>query len=702
MQMLEIQKEEVSRSQLIGLMLLAYLFSVVVRLIWVYQFQDMESFYWNGQLMINTNDGYFFASGAQKALGLISEHVQRLPDAAAYGITFLTALLAKFTPLSIETIILYLPAFISSLVVIPIILICHLYRHALLGFFAALIGSIAWSYYNRTMVGYYDTDMFSAMAPMFVLYFFMASVKNFTLKSALYAAIMIVIYPFLYDQGRAVVFAMSLIYFIYLYLFHRGEELAYKSIIIVSASTLPFYLYLSSPYNYLFHILVVVALYFFLMRTKFSQRSLFYASVLSIIIFLYFGNVFGLIMTKLHFYLSRSVDEHGLHFFQVTQTIREAGTIPFSTMANRISGSTLGVIVSLIGYVLLVIRYRPFILALPLIGIGVFSLWGGLRFTIYAVPIAAISAVFLFYVIANMSDKKTFRYVLIMILTALMLYPNIQHIIAYKVPTVFTKEEVKVLDSLKQKADPKDYVLAWWDYGYPIEYYAGLSTLIDGAKHNHDNFIISKILNSTSPMQAANLSREAVETYVKNGGIVADRLFKERDANELLDELSSPAFKLPQKTREIYLYLPQRMLSIFPTVGMFSNLDLVTGEQKAQPFFYLSGRFADSPDMLNLGNGIVLDKTRNILRMGNREIPLRRFVVAGYDQHGHLVKEVQKINEGAPLSLIYMRSYNLFLVLDEQMYNSLYIQMFVLGNYDKDLFDLVVDSPYAKVYRLKK
>ena len=56
-----------------------------------------------------------------------------------------------------------MPAIISSLVVIPIILIARLYNQTLWGFFAALLGSIAWSYYNRTMAGYYDTDMFSAI-----------------------------------------------------------------------------------------------------------------------------------------------------------------------------------------------------------------------------------------------------------------------------------------------------------------------------------------------------------------------------------------------------------------------------------------------------------------------------------------------------------------------------------------------------------
>ncbi|MCK5676912.1 MAG: hypothetical protein KAH72_00345, partial [Flavobacteriaceae bacterium] len=59
---------QVTTNQMLGLMLLAYVFSFTIRMIWVFQFQDNPNFFWNGQLMINTNDGYFFAAGAQESL----------------------------------------------------------------------------------------------------------------------------------------------------------------------------------------------------------------------------------------------------------------------------------------------------------------------------------------------------------------------------------------------------------------------------------------------------------------------------------------------------------------------------------------------------------------------------------------------------------------------------------------------------------
>ncbi len=703
MHFLNLPEERVTRAQLLLLIAVAYAFSFAIRLIWVWQFHDYTPFHFHGQLMINTNDGYFFASGAQKTLYGLHMTNPRVPNWLDYGVTFFTVLLTKFTPLSLETVTLYMPTIVSSLVVVPIILIGRLFGATLWGFFAALLGSVAWSYYNRTMTGYYDTDMFAAMAPMFVLYFFIASVRRFTLKSALYAAIMIAIYPFLYDQGRAVVFAMALIYFLYLLLYHRKEEITYKSIILVSFAAFPTSWLLSSPWSYLADVALLLLLYVSLQRYTPRRTILYLLAALSVVAFLYFGNVFSLILSKVTYYLSRGEAATGLHYFQVNQTVREAGRIPFELMAKRISGSVPGLLIALVGYLLLVVRYRPFILALPLIGIGVFSLWGGLRFTVFAVPIAAMSATYLFYVLTRFLAQKGVRYLLIVALTGLMLWPNITHILGYKVPTVFTADEVAVLEKLNAIAKPEDYTVTWWDYGYPIWYYADTKTLIDGGKHNQDNYIVSKILTADSQIQAANLMRLSVESYERSHyAQVTKTLFSHKNPNELLEALKRPDAPLPPKTRDIYLFLPHRMLGIFPTVSLFSNLDLVSGAKYPQPLFFMTDRFADRGTQLFLGNGIVLNKEQGTLTIGQRTIPLHRFVVTGYDKSGKLHKKVQTLHPDEGLNVIYMESYRTFLVLDEKMYNSLFIQLFVLENYDDTLFEPVVMSPYAKVYRLKK
>ena len=687
-------------------MLLAYIFSFAIRMIWVYQFQDNPAFYWNGQMMINTNDGYFFAAGAQKELFGLHMENPRVFGMWDYGVIFFTTLLAKITPFSLESIILYMPAIVSSLVVVPIILIARLYKETLWGFFAALLGSIAWSYYNRTMTGYYDTDMFSAMAPMFILFFLMKSTIDFNLRSALYAAIAIVFYPFLYDQGQAIVYAMGIIYAAYMVWFHRKEETTYASLILVFLALMP--LGLDKPLTYVIQLMLLLLVYAVLQRRKIEEKYLMIISGIVLLLFLFLGNVFGLILGKIFSYTITGTKESGLHFYAVNQTVREAGQIPFSTFANRISGSQIGVLLSLIGYIVLVVRHKAFVLALPLVGIGVFALFGGLRFTVYAVPIAAMSVIYLFFVISETLGDKRIKYFFLVFATGMMLYPNISHIIAYKVPTVLNKAEVEDLDKLNQLSSSKDYTLAWWDYGYPIWYYSDTSTLIDGGKHNNDNFIISKIMQSTSPELAANLSRLAVETYVdSNYSIVADTLFKnekedEVDPNLFLSELDDSDYILPEKTRDIFLYLPYRMLNIFPTVAVFGNLDLTTGKAERKISFYPTQAVSNQEGILTFGNGITFNANKGVISLGQRQVKVKHFIITQHVKEGKTQLHSQFYHADGQFAVVYMKSYGQFIVMDIETFNSTYVQMFILEKYDKELFELVVSSPYSKIYKLKK
>jgi len=699
-------KFQVSQTQLIGLMLFAYLFSFAIRMIWVYQFHDNPNFYWNGQLMINTNDGYTWAAGAQRVLEGLHMENSRIPNMWNYGVVFFTVLFTKITPFSLETVILYMPALISSLVVIPILLIARLYKQSLWGFFAALLGSVAWSYYNRTMTGYYDTDMFSAMAPMFILYFLMKSTIDFSLKSALYAAIAIAIYPFLYDAGASIVYAMGIIYAAYLVFYHRYDTNTYYSMILVFFALL--HLPIAAPFNYLTTIAILIILYSFFNRTNIEQKKLMVFAGILWILFMYSGNVFGLIMHKVMSYVSTGTATEGLHFYGVHQTIREAGKIPFKIFANRISGSQVGVILSLIGYIVLVIRHRAFLLALPLVGIGVFALWGGLRFTVYAVPVAAMSAVYLFFVVGGMLKDKRAKYMFATVATAVMIYPNITHVIGYKVPTVMNKAEVQDLEALKKISTSKDYTLTWWDYGYPIWFYSNTNTIIDGGKHQNDNFIISTIMQTTSPDLAANLSRLAVETYVdSNYSIIADTLFKngkkdQLDPNLFLSELESSAYPLPKKTRDIYLYLPYRMLNIFPTVAVFGNLDLTTGKRERKMMFYPTRALKNSNGVLQFSNGIIFDAKKGELVLGKQKLPVKSFFITQLTKNGKTKVQAQQYHPEGDAVVIYMKNYGEFVVMDTQTFHSMYVQMFILGKYDRNLFELVVSSPYSKIYKLKK
>jgi len=344
---------------------------------------------------------------------------------------------------------------------------------------------------------------------------------------------------------------------------------------------------------------------------------------------------------------------------------------------------------------------------LPLIGLGFLASVGGLRFTIYAVPILAFGMAFLITELTRVvTDKKLIKYLSYIVLTAAILYPNYKHIEGYKVPTVFNSDEVKVLDSLKGIASREDYVVAWWDYGYPIRYFADVKTLSDGAKHDgRVNFPVSYILTSTQE-QAAKMARLDVE-YTESKKVTRGSNIEQmtvdygfNDTNDMLLSLQTD-IELPNKTRDIYFYLPFKMLTIYPTVKVFSNINLMDGSQRKAPFFFTSNSAKETQNGIDFGRGVSLNKKDNTIMIGKEKVPLRRIVKTFYTKDMKLKKHIQPLEFSAPISLIFMSNYNTFVLVDEETYNSLYVQLMVLEEYDRTLFEKVILSPQTKVYKLK-
>ncbi len=693
--------------------LTAFVFSFLIRLIWVYQFSDMLSFKYNGQFMINTNDGYFWAEGARDILaGFHQLHDGSPVESAA---SLLTALFVKITPFSFETVIFYMSAFLGSLVVVPIILIAHSIKKDEMGLIAALLASIAWSYYNRTMIGYYDTDMLNIVLPTFLLWSIILAFKTNEERYILFAGVDILLYRWWYPQSYALDFSFFGLILLYILLFDRKSIYLYKFLTVMLVAMMMTTIYLRLP--------LVLVLYLAFKDKKYD-KYIFYIFFAAVIGFFGSGG-FSPIWSQLKGYVfktavSKESQGLGLHFFTVMQTVREAGKIPFNIFADRISGSVITFFISLLGYIWLCYRHRVFLFALPMLGLGFLAYVGGLRFTIYAVPVLAFGIAYLIVEIGQYIKDVKLRYLFLLLCASAVLYPNIIHVINYKVPTVFNSSEVAVLKKLHKIAKREDYVVAWWDYGYPIRYYADVKTLADGGKHRGDvNFPVSFILTHPQDV-AAKMARLDVEYAEKKYKIQDEdknksidkkrKLFSNieemtkdyglKDTNDFLSLLGTD-IKLPKKTRDVYIYLPFRMLNIYPTIELFSNLDLMSGLKRRGHFLFQSSRFAKNKDIIDLGSGVKLLLKEGKVIIGDKMVKLHRFVETIYDKKGRLRVKIQNVDPNSNINVIYMSNYRRFLVLDDTVYNSLYIQLFVLQNYDKKYFKPVILSPLVKVYKLK-
>lgn len=683
---------------------LAFIFSVACRFYWVYWASDYESFFWNNQLMISTNDGYAFAEGARDMIAGFHQP----NDLSYYGssLSTLTYIIAKILPFPFETTILYMSVFFSSLIVVPVILIAREYGVTRAGFIAALLASVANSYYNRTMAGYYDTDMLTIVLPMFVIWSMVHLVEQKKRVNLIFVPIFMLIYIWWYPSSYSLNFATIGMFLLYTLIFDRNNKLNYEALIfmIIALTYINFYIKIS--------LILTIYLLIYFRPNLWNQKSIAVLGILAILLFAVTGGL-NPILFQLKFYVFRSVPESSglaFHYFNVNQTIRESGIVEFEVFAQRISGHVITFTASLAGIIILCFKKRSFLLALPMLFLGFLAVKGGLRFTIYSVPIMAIG--FGYFVVWAINLFKLNIWLnrgIILTISIISLLPCLFHIYGYKVPTVFYRQEVESLDKLKFVADREDYALAWWDYGYPIRYYADVKSLIDGGKHlGRDNFAVSFALGENQ-ISSANMARLEVEYTERNfterfGSNLAKMMqdYNATNANAFLNSLNNNNFNLPKKTRDIYFYLPDAMMHIFPVVLQFSRLDLTSGAEYDNVLFYIGAPYAIKSEGVDIGGGFIMSNDASKLIYNGEIVPINTYFETSYDEKDKLVVKPYKIDSSAKVYVVYMKDYRRFLIIDENALNSTYIQLFVFENYDKELFEPVVLNGAVKIYKLLK
>ncbi|MCR6591448.1 oligosaccharide transferase to N-glycosylate proteins [Campylobacter insulaenigrae] len=693
------------------LIFIAFTFSVLCRLYWVAWASEFHEFFFNNQLMITTNDGYAFAEGARDMIAGFHQ-----PNDLSYfnsSLSTLTYWLYKILPFSFEGIMVYMSTFFASLIVIPIILIAREYKLTTYGFIAALLASIANSYYNRTMSGYYDTDMLVLVLPMLVLLSFIRLTIDKDIFTLLLSPIFIMIYLWWYPSSYSLNFAMIGLFALYTLIFHKKEKIFYLAIIvmIVALSMLAWYYKLT---------LIVLLFAIFALKEEKINFYIIWSLIFASILILFLSGGLDPVLYQLKFYIFKSNDVQNLKeaaflYFNVNETIMEVNTIDLEVFMQRISSSVAVFILSFIGLFFLCKDHKSMFLALPILALGFVALVAGLRFTIYAVPVMALGFGYFLHIFITflrrkkiLSDFKNINIILILA-SIFALVPAMIHIYYYKSSTVFTSYEAQILDDLKQKAQREDYVVAWWDYGYPIRYFSDVKTLIDGGKHlGKDNFFSSFIL-SKDPISAANMARLSVEytekSFKENYPDILKAMIKDynqTNAKDFLENLNDINFNLNEKTRDIYIYMPYRMLRIMPIVAQFSNTSPDTGNQEKSLFFSQANAIAQDPTSgsVMLDNGVEIINDFRALKIEGNTFSLKAFVDIESITNGKYY--YNEIDPKSQIYLLFLREYKSFILLDENLYNSTYIQMFLLNQYDQNLYEQITNDPRAKIYRLKR
>jgi len=639
---------------------IAWTFSTWLRMEWVSHAKSQPQMQWNTSLLPTTHDSYLFSSiiKQNRHNKPPAEPLKRHPKVIDFGaLTIFGVALNRLLDIPAASTTTYMPIYAAGLLAIPMVLIGRLYGSILTGFCAACLAVAGSSYFNRTMAGYFDTDMFSVTIPALILYLLLQANKTESVGWLIGASSLTFFYPFFYSSGTPIVTSLNLMFLGYrgvVWWIKRKDDspksvsFSLSATLLLGTSTaLCSYasgIAIATQTNaFSFSILLLVALSVCTLYIKWdsllSKRLMIAGALAGLVCLCSFNETLKSIPRYAATYYPKIQNTHlyqwlyaeqqttpnpvdsvqaPLQYKNVIETIIEARSSSWSNLMERISGSSWGCMIALIGYILLLLVFPEFSIALPFIGIGIFAHWGGHRFTVHAVPIAALAAAMLpgtmIELYNRISPKKNDKpikkrkpstpsqskptttipwltrkvatHIATVVLCAGILWPNAQ--LAKErsraLPTVLQSSEVKLLDDIKNKSKPGDYVHTWWDWGSAVWFHAERNVLTSPNNQTHDTYVFAKMMTTDSPRLAAHLGRTAAE-YFHHGdpkgrtGLAVEHLFQhtQLDPDEVLSGVED---HLPvEPTRDIFLFLPSKLLNFYHVLHSFSERNLRTGEQ---------------------------------------------------------------------------------------------------------------------------
>ncbi len=697
---LTLREQSVSVQKVLLLTVIAYLFAVCVRVLLYVQTADIQAFWLDGEpLPIWSPDAGLYGYYAKQILAGAS-----YPLNAEYMPGYLIAAVVSLGGLSIDSVMFWLPAFLASLIVIPVILSAHACRQTMLGFAAALIAGISANYYSRSHLGYMDTDTLNVFLPWMAAAFWIFALRNRALLFALLGAFMLLLFRLWYHSAAAILFGMLIGLLLTVLLFFRREPNAYAAVILAAAAVAPL------PFGAALAALPMLGGFFYLINRKKAFGVKPYLALLLV------GAVALPFLIDVQQYLERAqtyfdkpelleiATPHGIYRFgDVLSTVAEAESAPLWQINALFSGMPYYVFPALLGFVALLLAYRAFAVTAVLLLLGAASPFAGIRFTMFAAPALALGFVYLSMLLTERflvsgAIRKTAFSLLTVTAVGLMLF-NIVRFNTRLEPFYFKQNEVKALRNFNADSTSKDLVLSWWDFGWPLWYYTGRNnTLIDNGRHHSDTFYVANELLSVNQAFVANSALYAAKVKNEDFREVIPHIVENGDIFEKFRDFSNPntAVTAPGNA---YLMLHRDMLALLPTIASAADRDPRSGRPTRQRRFYIS-------DLREPFSG-----TEAVIHGDTFTLDLRNGVITGSDgaatrvnavlvsENGKL-KAAQRYDARAPMyMIIYNKTKSLY--MDGSVFNSFLIQALILDLYDRKRFEKVADTGMMKLLKVR-
>ena len=671
------------------LLFFAYSISILIRYSLAYISQDNTSFIYNDAFIsILSPDPALYGYYAQ----LLLDGLPHNSDVSM--IEYVIYALVKFTPFSLDTILYYAPAYITSLIILPVYFILKMYiENKIILFFTMIISSIGYGVYSRTYLGYFDTDVLNTFFPLFIVYSMILVIKKEDYRYAMLGVVLNMMYLFWYHSSQPLVYAMNGFFILFGVLFYIKKSELYKVYILFGISII--------KVAFLYKVAILALLFVGFYFVKIDYKYFLGLFVFALLAILYKIDL-GQFAHHLDRYLFKSelLEKSSYSFLAPMQFVAEATSSKFSDIVKLLSGNIYIFVFSILGYIALLFKDKKALLFLPLIALGILSIEAGVRFHIYGVATLIIAYGYGVYFISSKIKYTILKNIFIILMFLYPVYETYKTIEFWNTKVarpVFNSEQVMALDMMKKQSTRKDYAVTWWDYGWPIWYYTKMNTMIDNGRHHEDNYTVAKILMSDNQTFTYNATHHFYDLYSKRKTpAIVQALKKEKDPTNLMTKLSKEEMK-HKKYVDKYLVLPQQMTRLIYTIFTFANIDPKTGKKLPQKLFFEFYRQGEDKNFIYLDKNTKIDKNKAIVMQGKAKIPIKTFYHILIKNNQKLLKEINTYPNG--LNLI---NYNVkYYLMDDYFLNTTFIQLMFFNNYDKRYFEPVYTGKSISIFKVK-
>lgn len=570
-------------------------------------------------------------------------------------LSFLIAKLSSFTNNNYYYAGLFLIPILASLFIIPFSLYFYYAGFPFGGIIGSFIGTFSYMYFVRSSMGRVDTDLLNIFFPALAsLFIFFAAKKEDTKKVYLYSAL----------SGLCMLF-------FYWWYYHPGFTLIYFGIL-----------------------LVVLFLKKKPIKVILKSAGLFV--LFSNPLYLFYGifNLFGFIIN--YFTVSK---ENVIGFPNILQTITEAQHKPIKEVLEYIINSPYLSILGLIIFVIFAaLKWRKFLAIVPLFLLGLLAFKSSNRFVMFLAPFAGAGIGMIIdyaveYAEKNFKKIKPLNINLIAVAIVVLLCVGLGKLTAKEYvpkPSINPGIIKSFIDMIKKLE--KGAIWSWWDYGYAIEDIVGFPVYHDGGSQGSPKtyFIAKSLITDNQSKLYKYIS------YFDNNGMneIKEMIDDNKSAPDIVKYVDSYE-GLPKGNN--YVLFTMDMISKFPAYNFIGSYNFNTKTSQEVVVVPLrcqkvvKGVFECDGNSIDTKNGLI-----------NGKIPVKMFDIA---KNGKLVSTKKyPFNTGYNVELLLKGNTVIYIILsDDNFYKSNFNQMYLLGKYDKKLFEEVYNNfPFARVFKVKK